>query len=260
MKALFATFFALAVLPVITQAHFQLIYTPETQRDRGGVVTLKMPFTHPAQSGHVMDMAEPEEFFVLRRGQKTDLSDRLRVIDWRSAEGSGRACEATVRLKGLGDHVFVLSPAPFYEESEGVYIQQVTKSLINIGTLPTDWDQPLGLKTEIVPLNPPYAGVVGGIFRGIVLSAGQPVPYAPLEVEYMNLPPDLDNNAFAPRGLLQDTPVFSLRADAVGTFSFVLPRAGHWGFAALGVGPDKRFADKNLSQDAVIWVQARELK
>ena len=91
MKAIFAVFFALVLLPVVAQAHFQLIYTPETQRDRDGVVTLKRLFTHPA---HVMDMAEPEEFFVTRRGQKTDLRDRLRVIDWWSVENSVRAYAA----------------------------------------------------------------------------------------------------------------------------------------------------------------------
>ncbi len=74
----------------------------------------------------------------------------------------------------------------------------------------------------------------------------------------MNFAPEPGNNAFAPRGFLQDTTVFSLRTDAAGNLSFVL--SGHWGFAQIGVCPDKHFADKDLSQDAVIWLQVRELR
>ncbi|MCG8332935.1 MAG: DUF4198 domain-containing protein, partial [Proteobacteria bacterium] len=35
---------------------------------------------------------------------------------------------------------------------------------------------------------------------------------------------------------------------------------GDWGFAALGVGPDKTYKGKELSQDAVIWIRASDLK
>ena len=48
--------------------------------------------------------------------------------------------------------------------------------------------------------------------------------------------------------------------DEKGAFTFGLPRAGWWGFAALGVGPQKEYNGKELSQDAVIWVQAVDMK
>jgi len=38
-----------------------------------------------------------------------------------------------------------------------------------------------------------------------------------------------------------------------------MPKAGWWGFAALGAGPDKEFEGRELSQDAVIWVQATKM-
>ena len=52
----------------------------------------------------------------------------------------------------------------------------------------------------------------------------------------------------------------TIKADANGEFVFGIPRAGWWGFCALGVGPQKTHNGKELSQDAVIWVQARDMK
>lgn len=245
-------------------AHFQLIHTPEMLRDKGGKITLKMPFTHPAESGHVMDMAAPLSFSVVHKGKRTDLANTLKPIQWTSSANTGAAYEATVKLKGLGDFIYVLEPAPYYEESEDIYIQQITKTNINVGSLPTDWDAELGLETEIVPLNQPYAIYAGSTFSGVVKSSGKPVPFAEIEVEFMNFPPVDGKNAFAAKGLT--TPpadafiTQSIRADANGTFTFGIPKAGMWGFAALGVGPKKSHEGKELSQDAVIWVQAKPMQ
>ena len=49
-------------------------------------------------------------------------------------------------------------------------------------------------------------------------------------------------------------------ADANGTFNFSIPKAGQWGFAALGVGSETEHNGKDLSQDAVIFVQALPVK
>ena len=49
-------------------------------------------------------------------------------------------------------------------------------------------------------------------------------------------------------------------ANAQGEFSYGIPKAGWWGFCALGVGPATEFKGKELSQDAVIWIQAGEMK
>jgi len=52
----------------------------------------------------------------------------------------------------------------------------------------------------------------------------------------------------------------TIKANKNGEFSFGIPRAGWWGFCALGVGPAIKHNGKELSQDAVIWVQARDMK
>ena len=109
-----------------------------------------------------------------------------------------------------------------------------------------------------------YALWTGNVFRGVVKSAGKPVPGAEIEVEYLNHAPLMDKNAFAKAAAVQAPQdafvTMTIKADANGEFVFGIPRAGWWGFCALGVGPDKVFNEKELSQDAVIWVQTRDMK
>lgn len=241
-----------------------MVYTPDLLRDRGGEITLKMPFTHPAENGHVMTADQPEQFFVVKKGKKTELLDSVKKSEWTSNENTGPSYEANVKLRGLGDYVFIYQMAPYFEKSEEIYIQQITKSIVNVGGLPTDWNEDLGLKAEIVPLTKPYAIYEGGTFTGVVRSEGKPVPFAEIEVEYVNYVPDMKANAFAKESNIEIPAdafiTMTIFADANGTFTFGIPKAGQWGFAALGVGPDKEYKGKELSQDAVIWVQAHPAK
>ncbi|PID42406.1 MAG: nickel transporter [Gammaproteobacteria bacterium] len=245
-------------------AHFQMVYTPDLLRDKGGMIELKMPFTHPAANGHVMDVDKPQAFYQIKKGKKKDLIDSVVESKWTSAENTGKSYEAKAKLRGLGDNIFVFEMAPYLEKSEDAYIQQFTKTIVNVGGLPTDWDSDLNLPAEIVPLAKPYAIYEGGSFTGVVRSKGKPVPFAEIEVEYINYRPDMSNNAFGKKPTIEiPAEVFAtmtIYADANGTFTFAFPKAGQWGFAALGVGPEKTYKGKELSQDAVIWVQAHEVK
>ncbi|PKF61848.1 DUF4198 domain-containing protein [Psychromonas sp. psych-6C06] len=240
-----------------------MLYTPELLRDKGGEISFKLPFTHPAASGHVMNVAKPQAFYVIKKGKQTDLINTISNIEWASSVDKGLAYQADVTLRGLGDYVFIVQPSPYFEKEEDIYIQQLTKTIVNVGNLPTDWNQDFGLTAEIVPLTKPYAIYEGGIFSAVVKSNGQPVPFAAIEVEFMNYTPDMQSNAFAKTPTM--TPpadVFvtqTIYADANGTFHFSLLKAGQWGFAALGVGEQKTYKGKELSQDAVIWVQATKL-
>lgn len=244
-------------------AHFQLLYTPDLLRAKGGEVNLKLPFTHPAASGHVMPVDKPEAFYMIKKGKKTDLIHTISDIEWESAVDKGHAYQADVKLRGLGDYVFIVQPSPYFEAEEDIYIQQLTKTIVNVGNLPTDWNEDFNLSAEIVPLTKPYAIYEGGIFSAVVKSKGEPVPFAAIEVEFMNYVPDMQKNQFAKEPIM--TPpadVFitqTIYADANGTFHFSLLKAGQWGFAALGIGTEKTYKGKELSQDAVIWVQATKL-
>jgi cobalt/nickel transport protein len=136
--------------------------------------------------------------------------------------------------------------------------------IVNTAGFPTDWDAEVGLPAEIVPLDKPYALWTGNVFRGVVKREGKPVPNAEIEVEYLNHEPDMKKNAFAGKAKVrapQDSFVtMTIKANANGEFAFGLPRAGWWGFCALGAGPATEHNGRELSQDAVIWVQARDMK
>ena len=254
---------ASSLLSFSANAHFQMLYTPELLHEKSEPITFKMPFTHPAASGHVMSVDRPEAFYMFKKGKKTNLLNSITDISWESAIDKGPAYQADVKLRGLGDYLFILQPSPYFEVEEDIYIQQITKTIVNVGNLPTDWNHDFGLTAEIVPLTKPYAIYEGGIFSAVVKSKGKPIPFAAVEVEFMNYLPDMENNQFSKNPIMTPpSDVFvtqTIYADANGTFHFTLLKAGHWGFAALGVGEKKKHNGKELSQDAVIWVKATKL-
>ena len=261
--------YALAALLVLcfgspALAHFQMVYPPEATMAKGGTLDLKLVFTHPFEAGHTMDMGVPLDFFLIYKGEKTDLKDTLKPITWTSLTNSGKAYEAHVKTRKMGDYIFCLIPEPYFEGEENAYIQQITKVVVNVAGLPTDWDAPVGLPTEILPLDKPYALWTGNVFRGVVLSEGKPVPNAEIEVEFMNHPPVPGKNEFQKQALAtapQDAYVtLGIKANAAGEFTFGIPKAGWWGFAALGSGQAKEYKGKELSQDAVIWVHAVDMR
>lgn len=258
---------ALAVVMAVGSAalaHFQMVYTPEAFMDKGKEIPLKLVFSHPFEAGHTMDMGQPQAFYVMHKGKKTDLLKTLKPIAWKSLTNSGKAFETSYKMRGMGDWVFVLVPEPYFESEEDCYIQQITKMMVNAAGLPTDWDAELGLPAEIVALDKPYALWTGNVFRGVVKSNGKPVPFTDVEVEFLNHPPVPGKNEFQKKALAeapQDAFVtMTIKTDANGEFAFGIPKAGWWGFCALGVGPDDKYKGKENSQDAVIWVHAVDMK
>ena len=105
---------------------------------------------------------------------------KVEPIEWAGSDGTSKAAAFLAHpprtvTRSLGDYTFVLQPAPYYEKNEDKYIQQFTKTVINVGGLPGNWDEPLGLPVEIVPLDKPYANWVGGVFRAVVLAEGDEI-------------------------------------------------------------------------------------
>ncbi len=253
-------------------AHFQMLYTPESALSKGATIELREVFTHPFADEHTMDMglqhdtktlAPVEDFYVISKDKKTDLLGTLKPVSWKGHHNSGSAYQSQYKARRMGDHLFVLQPAPYYEANEDIYIQQITKMIVNVAGAPTDWDKELGLKAEIVPLTKPYSIWTGSTFSGIVMNEGKPVPFAEIEVEYLNRDVDLAANAMGPAYVEapQDSFVtMGIKADQDGKFTFGIPKAGWWGFCALGAGSDTEYKGKELSQDAVIWVQAKDMK
>jgi cobalt/nickel transport protein len=253
-------------------AHFQLLYTPEAALNEAQAVPLALVFSHPFDNGFTMEMGKPEAFYVVsQRGdaerRTTDLAEYLEPIRWTGGGGAAAAFLARPPrsvTRSLGDYTYVLRPAPYYESQEDKYIQQITKTVINIGGVPGEWDEPLGLPVEIVPLDKPYANWVGGVFRAVVLADGKPVPHAEIEVEYLNHEPQIDAKRFDPRGKVTapqgSFKTLSIRADASGQVIIGLPKAGWWGLCALDLKEGAEHKGKRLSVDAVLWVKATAME
>lgn len=271
-KSILGSIAAAAILNTSAFAHFQMVYTPDTALEKGKTIELRHVFTHPFADEHTMDMGKQHDsqdlmpvvdFFVKNKETKTDLKDTLKSIVFKGNANSGKAYASQYKANKMGDHVFVLTPAPYFEEGEDIYIQQITKMVVNVAGTPTNWDEELGLKAEIVPLTKPYSIWEGGSFTGIVKSNGQVVPYAEIEVEYLNRDVNVKTNSTGKSRVKapQDSFVtMTIKANKDGEFTFAIPKAGFWGFAALGVGADKEYKGKELSQDAVIWVEAKPMK
>jgi len=243
------------------EAHFQLLYTPTVNLEKQATLPFNLIFWHPMENGHAMDMGQPEDFFYVLKGKKVDLSSKLKPITFHAAHNDSKGFAADVKIKRNGDYIFALTPAPYYEKSEDIYIQQITKSFVNKGGIPTGWNEPLGLPTEIVPLNKPNNIITGSTFSGVLLSNGKPVAGAEIEIEYMAAEPDMKTHkpGAVKSGPMPGGALVAITGDD-GTFTFGIPKAGHWGFAALGSGPVKKHKGKELSQDAVIWIQAFDMK
>lgn len=267
LKGLAAVTFALVT--GAAQAHFQMLYVEDTALQRAEPLEFAIVFTHPFAGGPTMTMAPPRAFSQIgaHGGRKIDLLKYVRPVEWQSRDNRTTAYRASLPkelMRPLGDHIFVLEPEPYLEPEEDVYIQQFTKLIVNVGGVPGEWAEPQGLPVEIQPLGKPYANWTGGVFRAVILADGKPVPQAEVEIEYLNHSVDIAHNAFgtkehvaAPQASFKSLTTY---ADAQGIVTIGLPRAGWWGIAALDIGSSKIHNGKPLSQDAVLWVQARDMK
>lgn len=233
-------------------AHFQEILPQSDVLPEGGDVTLDLVFTHPFEGGPTMDMKRPVEMGVVVDGKKVDLSDRL--VEQKTGDGK-RAWKVSHVLPEPGGAVFYVTPQPYWEPAENVYIVHHAKVIVDSFASGEGWDEMVGLPVEIRPLTRPTGLWTGNIFSGVVTKGGKPAPFAEIEIEYVNTAGvKAPNDAY----ITQVT-----RADANGTFSYAMPAAGWWGFAALLEGdkpmksPDGK--DVPVEEGAVIWVHANDI-
>ncbi|MDH4228688.1 MAG: DUF4198 domain-containing protein [Nitrospirota bacterium] len=238
-------------------AHFQMIIPSDDMVVQGESknLTLDLRFWHPLE-GHGMPMARPLRVGVLARGKKTDLAASLKPVKLKDRTGQMRDGFTASHTIGRGDHVYFVEPAPYWESAEDKFIIHYTKVVVNGLGVEDAWDQPVGLKTEIIPLTRPYGLYSGNVFQGRVLLNGKPVPGAGVEVEFYD-----EKGAVHPPAGPMVTQV--VKADAMGVFTYAMPRAGWWGFAALSTDdkPMKfKGQDKEVEIGAVLWVKTYDMK
>jgi nickel transport protein len=235
------------------RAHFGIILPADdmVMATDGRRLSLQLMFLHPFQ-GSWMSMARPAAFGVRIQGQSVDLLSQVHP-----AERSGHAIwAADYDIRRPGDHVFFLEPAPYFEPAEECFIVHYTKVIVHALGMESGWDEPVGLKTEIVPLSRPYGLWTGNVFQGKVLRYGAALPNADVEVEL------LAEGTLTPPADPFITQV--VRTDANGVFTYGLPRAGWWGFAALSTDEaPRRHSDGHdypVEIGAVLWVRAYDME
>ncbi len=247
-------FLVLALAAGAAVAHFQVLKPSTDIVEQGDdpEVGLKVLFTHPMAGGPVMEMGKPEQFGVLFEGKKHDLADRL----VRRERDGKTAYAATYEVTMPGDYVFYLEPAPYWEPAERKMIVHYTKTVVSAYGAEEGWDAMVGFPVEIEPLVRPYGLWTGNCFRGVVRKHGEPVPFAEIEVEYWNP----QGNVIPPAGPFVTQVI---KADANGTFTYTMPRAGWWSFAALVDGDEKMANPEGEKVDvelgALMWVHTVDM-
>jgi len=253
--AVLAATLALLVIPPAAPAHFQGLYPSSpvvSQAARNSDLTLDLIWLHPFE-GQVMDMAKPVSFGVIARGEKEDLFPTLKPI---SVKGHP-AWQGKYRVKRPGDHVFHVTPAPYFEPAEDKLIIHYTKVVVPAFGMEEGWDALAGTPIEIEPLTRPYGLYAGNLFTGRVLLNGKPAPGVDVEVEYYNK----DGRFKAPADPFVTQVV---RTDGNGVFSYAMPLAGWWGFAALADGPEELTGPDGkphaVEIGGLIWVNVQDFK
>ena len=254
---------ALLALAPAAWAHFGTI-TPSddivTQEDPK-TITLEVKFIHPMEM-HYMEMEKPKRFGVMHKGKTDDLLAGLQSAQGKSPDQDRTFTfwKSTFAVKKPGDYTFFVEPAPYWEPAEDKFIVHYTKVCVDALGLEEGWDKPVGLETEIVPLTRPYGLWTGNIFTGQVLLKGKPVPSAEVEIEYLN-------ESAGDKGVVKapSDPYVTqvVKADKNGVFSYAMPRAGCWGFAALNDASWKLKKDgklKDVEIGAVYWLHTIDMK
>src|SRR4030066_1317950 len=241
----------------MANAHFEMIIPSDEmvsqveKRD----IALDVVFTHPFE-GHGMSSVMPARFGVVIGEKNDDLLSSLKEVKIKDRAGETFTAFKTVySLREPGDHIFYAEPKPYWEPAEESFIVHYTKVIVNSLGMEEGWDQEAGLKTEIVPLTRPYGLWTGNVFQGIVKVNGKPVPFTEVEGEYYNE----DGSIKAPAA-----PMITqvIKADANGVFTYAMPRAGWWGFAALNTDEGTIMHEGKeypVEIGAVLWVKTYDI-
>jgi cobalt/nickel transport protein len=228
-------------------AHFGMAIPsdPVIEDQKEAAIDVQLSFSHPME-GQGMQLVKPV-VKVFSEGKAQDVSSALQPVKVMGHD----AWKLPFQFRKPGVYQFIMEPEPYWEPAEDCFIIHYTKTIVSAFGEEEGWDEPAGLKTEIVPLTRPFGNYAGNVFQGQVLLDGKPAPGTEVEVEYYNR----DGRCEAPNGALVTQVV---KADANGVFTYGVPFAGWWGFAALNTSAGKighEGAPKDVELGAVLWVE-----
>ncbi|MCX7856843.1 MAG: DUF4198 domain-containing protein [Deltaproteobacteria bacterium] len=213
----------LSLMASHTFAHFGVILPSDdiVEHKDSKRLTIKVYFMHPFEQKW-LTMEKPKVFKVKTGAETIDLLSTLskRIINGKVS------WDTHFTVQRPGDYIFYLEPQPYWEQAEEKFISHYPKVVVNGLGKEKGWDEEVGLPIEIVPLTRPYGLWVGNVFQGLVLANGKPLSHARIEVEYFNE----GGKVKAPKEAYINQVI---KADINGVFTYAVPKAGWWGFAAL---------------------------
>ena len=229
-------------------AHFGMVIPSKgvVEDKKEAAINVEISFSHPMEMVG-MPLAKPKSFQVYVDGKPQDLTSSLQATKIMKHD----AWKAAYTVQKPGVYQFVMEPQPYWEPAEDCFIIHYTKAYVAAFGEGEGWDEPVGLKTEIMPITRPFGNYAGNVFQGQVLLDGKPVSGAEVEIEYYNK----DGNYAAPNEYMVTQVV---KADANGIFTYGVPFAGWWGFAALNTSDEKmkhEGQEKDVELGAVIWME-----
>jgi len=242
---------AVVLLAGSAWAHFGMVIPQAALVERPGQVEVEFRFWHPMEN-QGMTLAKPKSAGVDLDGEKTDLLPKLEA----AGDKGGEYWKASYQIKKPGDYIFYMEPQPYWEPAEDCFIVHYTKTVVSALGAEEGWQRLVGSKIEIVPLTRPYGLWAGNSFTGRVLYQGAPLAGVEVEVEYYNKNGEVDT----PAGAFITQVV---RTDSQGVFTYTMPWAGWWGFAALATDDKKMKKDgdmKPVELGAVLWVQTESVR
>jgi cobalt/nickel transport protein len=228
------------LLAVCANAHFLtfLSNTDNIQSKEQSTLKFDAMFIHPfEQTG--MTMVKPKGIFL--GDEKLPLKETKKL--------EHKAWTSEYKVKRPGVYKFHAVPEAYFEPAEEKYIIHVPKLIISAFGLEDGWDEPLGLKYEIIPLTKPFGLYSGNLFQGKVLHNGKAAANVEVEVELYN---EFGLKAPSDAHITQ-----VVKTDDNGVFSFVMNHKGWWGFAALIEEGEKEFQGKMypIENGALMWVK-----
>ena len=230
-------------LAIFANAHFLTFMsnTDNVSNPKQTKVDLDISFIHPfEQTGMTM---EKPEVFVNNKDSKLVLKETKKL--------EHKAWNSSYDIKTPGVYKFFVQPQPYFEPAEEKFISHVPKLIVSSFGLEDGWDEPLGLKYEIIPMVKPFALYSGNLFQGKVLHDGKPAANTEVEVELYN---EFGLKAPSDAHITQ-----VVKTDENGVFSFVMNHKGWWGFAALIEEGELKHSDGKMypiENGALIWVKA----
>ncbi len=234
------------LLAAPAQAHFGMVIPSNDMiSDKADAkITIDFAFAHPMEA-EGMNLVKPEAATVTVDGKSESLLPSFKAVKIMGHDAF--QVEYTVRRPGIIQ--IAMTPVPYWEPAEDLYIIHYTKAYVAAFGDEEGWDQPVGMKSEIVPLTRPFGNYAGNTFQGLVLLDGKPVPGCRVQIEYYNE----DGKYAAPNKYMVSQ---NVKTGPDGIFTYSPPFAGWWGFKAMHTADQKIKRDgveKDVILGGVLW-------